>query len=81
MQDLELELHNLFPKRRGLRSITVQLLRELAHAPKKQQEITDFYFDGNEKNASRFLSVLEENEYITRVYEERVKVVKAYIGK
>jgi len=76
IQDLELELHNIFPKHKGLRNITVQLLRELAHGPLKQQKISEKYFDGYDKGASRFLSTLEEHEYIIRSYEGKDKVIK-----
>jgi hypothetical protein len=75
VQDLELELHNIFPKQKGLRNITVQLLRELAHGPRKQQEIAEKFFDGYEKGTSRFLGTLEENEYIMRRYEGQDKVI------
>ena len=76
VQDLELELHNVFPKQKGLRNITVQLLRRLAHENLKQSDITHEYFDDNKANASRFLSTLEENDYITRTYDDKDKVVK-----
>ena len=75
IQDLELELHNVFPKQKGLRNITVQLLRRLAHGSLKQSQIALEYFDGYEKGASRFLMALEENEYITRSYIGKDKFV------
>lgn len=80
IQDLELELHNVFPKQKGLRNITVQLLRELAHGSLKQREIAEKYFDGYEKGASRFLKSLEENEYITRTYVGKDKVISLPFG-
>ena len=81
IQDLELELHNVFPRNKGLRNITVQILRKLAHGSIKQSEIVKEYFDESEKNASRFLSILEENEYITREYAGKDKMVSLNLGE
>jgi hypothetical protein len=81
IQDLELELHNVFPRNKGLRNITVQILRKLAHGPLKQSEIAKDYFDEKEKNTSQFLSTLEENEYVKRSYIGKEKIVSLYLGE
>jgi hypothetical protein len=74
-QDQDLELANIFPHNKTHRNITTQLLRRLAHGNLKQSDIAEDYFDSDKTNTSRFLTILEANEYIKRIYNGKEKLI------
>lgn len=67
VQDMELELADLFPNEKILRQKTVKLLHLLKkNGPTLQTKMTEELFDGHKMQASRFLDRLEAYGYITR---------------
>ncbi|MCD6535557.1 MAG: hypothetical protein J7K49_00820 [Thaumarchaeota archaeon] len=81
IRDMELELLDIFPKRKEQRVMTVKLLRYLHErgGMTSQKEITEDLFEGEKMACSRLLRTLESHGYIIRVKKRGEKGYLVYL--
>ena len=81
IRDMELELLDIFPKRKEQRVMTVKLLRYLHErgGMATQKEITEDLFEGEKMACSRLLRTLESHGYIVRVKKRGEKGYFVYL--
>jgi len=81
IRDMELELLDIFPKRKEQRVMTVKLLRYLHErgGVASQKEIAEDLFEGEKMACSRLLRTLESHGYIIRVKKRGEKGYFVYL--
>ncbi|RLG16390.1 hypothetical protein DRN63_04240 [Nanoarchaeota archaeon] len=81
VRDMELELLDIFPKRKEQRIMAVKLFRYLHEkgGAASQKDITEDLFEGEKMACSRLLRTLESHGYIIRVKEKGEKGYWVYL--
>jgi len=74
-EDIAADLETIFPRKESFRQIAPSVLQKLCSTPMTTKQIAEEFFKGETMvNVSRFLTALEEADYIKGVYNNREKV-------
>ena len=74
-EDITTDLETIFPKKESFRQIAPSVLQKLCSTPMTTKQIAEEFFKGETMvNVSRFLTALEEADYIKGIYNNREKV-------
>jgi len=74
-EDIATDLETIFPRKESFRQIAPSVLQKLYSTPMTTKQIAEEFFKGETMvNVSRFLTALEEADYIKGVYNNREKV-------